>query len=164
MSDFHGCSLFFNVDTTQQFAVGCIYLPNPTSLHRIAHQLLALLCALHLCGGKYALMQSLAWAGMAVNYSADSGIVDGLKKTFDGEHPCPLCQAIAKAKQQDADKQDKEPQAPAKDPKFGKEVFVVADFAVLSTPGRLLTEGKISMRPRGAGILPDGPSGPPPRA
>jgi hypothetical protein len=109
-------------------------------------------------------MQSIAWAGMAVSYSADSGIAAGLKKTFGGQHPCSLCHAITKAKQQDADHQENEPQAPAKDPKLGNELFVATDLARLPTPGRLLTGGKISMRPLGSGILADGPVGPPPRA
>jgi hypothetical protein len=35
-----------------------------------------------------------AWAGMAVSYSQQSGLIAGLSQTFDGEHPCPVCKAI----------------------------------------------------------------------
>jgi hypothetical protein len=33
---------------------------------------------------------------MAISYSKTDGIGAGIKKTFDGEHPCPICKAIAK--------------------------------------------------------------------
>ncbi len=38
---------------------------------------------------------------MIVSYTSNDGWVEGIKKTFDGEHPCEMCSQIAKAKQQD---------------------------------------------------------------
>jgi hypothetical protein len=55
----------------------------------------ALACTL---GLHWAFLQSLAWAGMVVSYSRAAPLSQALEKTFDGKHPCPLCQAIAKAK------------------------------------------------------------------
>ena len=48
-------------------------------------------------GGHWALLQTVAWGGMLVKYSARSGFWVGLQETFDGEHPCPLCLALKKA-------------------------------------------------------------------
>jgi hypothetical protein len=57
-----------------------------------------MLTCLHLCGGPTGLLQGIAWVKMSVDYSAQDGVVIGLKKAFDGEHPCELCKAVAKAK------------------------------------------------------------------
>ena len=48
-------------------------------------------------GAQWAVLQSVAWVSMAVSYSIKEGsIATGLSKTFDGEHPCPLCCAVEK--------------------------------------------------------------------
>ena len=48
-------------------------------------------------GAQWAVLQSVAWVGMAVSYSMKEGsITTGLSQTFDGEHPCPLCCAVKK--------------------------------------------------------------------
>lgn len=49
-------------------------------------------------GLHWALLQSVAWVGMMVNYSQDAPLTEALLKTFDGKHPCCLCKAIAAAK------------------------------------------------------------------
>lgn len=43
-------------------------------------------------------LQSVAWAGMIVSYSERAPLKTALAETFDGKHPCPLCQAIAAGK------------------------------------------------------------------
>ncbi len=53
-------------------------------------------------GGQWMVLQGVAWVGMAVSYSLKEGSMSsGLSKTFDGEHPCPLCKAVKKASQED---------------------------------------------------------------
>lgn len=54
---------------------------------------------IHLCGGPQGLMQCVAWAGMLVSYSQEGTVAEAVEKTFDGEHPCPLCLAIEKSKE-----------------------------------------------------------------
>jgi hypothetical protein len=56
-------------------------------------------------GGHWAVVQSVAWVGMAVSYSHHSTIAIALKKTFDGRHPCELC-LFVKASKQSQKKQD----------------------------------------------------------
>ncbi|MBV9878509.1 MAG: hypothetical protein JO025_27500 [Verrucomicrobia bacterium] len=56
--------------------------------------LLCSLAFLQLLGGHWAILQVGAWAGMAVSYSQQAGLMAGLSQTFDGEHPCPICKAI----------------------------------------------------------------------
>lgn len=52
-----------------------------------------------IAGGQWGVLQTAAWAGMLWNYSQQEGsLLSGAKKTFDGEHPCRLCNSIEKAK------------------------------------------------------------------
>lgn len=59
-------------------------------------------CALavfQVLGGPLAALQTIAWVGMAVTYSQDDGVGSGIAKTFDGQHMCSLCKAIAKKRE-----------------------------------------------------------------
>lgn len=49
-------------------------------------------------GGHWALLQSVAWARMTVAFSQTAPLSVALKKTFDGRHPCQLCQFVAEGK------------------------------------------------------------------
>jgi hypothetical protein len=64
-------------------------------------------------GLHWAFLQSVAWVGMVVSYSQNSGISAALEKTFDGKHPCALCNAIAEGK-----KSEKKPEAASLANKF----------------------------------------------
>lgn len=50
-------------------------------------------------GGHWAILQSVAWVGMAISFSKDAPLSDALVKTFDGKHPCQLCKAVKTGKQ-----------------------------------------------------------------
>jgi hypothetical protein len=52
-------------------------------------------------GAHWAFLQSLAWAGMVVTYSQDAPVSVAIAKTFDGEHPCCICEQIARDKKAD---------------------------------------------------------------
>ena len=58
-------------------------------------RLLVIACALHLSGAHWVLLQTAAWTGMLVTRTQTEGVEKAVKTTFDGEHPCPLCAAIA---------------------------------------------------------------------
>jgi hypothetical protein len=57
---------------------------------------LALACSI---GLHWAFFQSLAWAGMVINYAQGVTFTEAIEKTFDGKHPCALCKQIARTKQ-----------------------------------------------------------------
>jgi hypothetical protein len=60
------------------------------------------LTVLSLCaaiGLHWAALQSIAWAGMLISYSHSGSVASAIEKTFDGKHPCPLCNAIKKGEQ-----------------------------------------------------------------
>src|ERR1051326_2842359 len=49
-------------------------------------------------GGHWAILQSVAWLTMVAGYSQTDPLKQALVKTFDGDHPCPLCLFVAKGK------------------------------------------------------------------
>ena len=56
---------------------------------------LALVAAL---GAHWALLQTVAWTTMLANNLQSHSLSQAVTDTFDGNHPCPLCRAIAAAK------------------------------------------------------------------
>ena len=64
---------------------------------RLSHALL-IVALLFATGGHWALLQTVAWTNMlATNLRTDS-LELAVTKTFDGQHPCKLCQVVAAGK------------------------------------------------------------------
>ena len=59
---------------------------------------LALSLGLH-----WVVLQSVAWAGMFVDYSADHGLVVAIDKTFDADNKCGLCRFVEDGTQAEAE-------------------------------------------------------------
>jgi hypothetical protein len=49
-------------------------------------------------GAHWAVLQTVAWSTMLAGNLCTDSVSQAVAKTFDGEHPCPLCKAIAAAK------------------------------------------------------------------
>jgi len=70
----------------------------PKTLLRFSRWLL--IAALFLAiGGHWAVLQTVAWATMIVDYSRDGALSEAVQKTFDGRHPCQICTVIQKSRQ-----------------------------------------------------------------
>ena len=69
-------------------------------------------------GVHWAALQTVAWAGMLIAYSRDAPLREAVSKTFDGEHPCPLCQLVAEGREEER-RQDQKPFKPEKLPDPG---------------------------------------------
>ena len=50
-------------------------------------------------GAHWVFLQTIAWVGMAINYSQDASLTIALEKTFDGKHPCRICKVVEEGKQ-----------------------------------------------------------------
>lgn len=48
-------------------------------------------------------LQVMAWCGMLVSYSRVTSVAEAVEMTFDGDHPCPMCKNIKKARAASAD-------------------------------------------------------------
>lgn len=65
-------------------------------------------------GLQWVVLQSVAWAGMFVSYSVREGsLITGMSQTFDAEHPCALCCAVASGMKQEK-KDSRQKQEPEK--------------------------------------------------
>ena len=50
-------------------------------------------------GAHWALLQTVAWTTMLADNLRSGSLHDAVTRTFDGQHPCCLCKAIAAGKQ-----------------------------------------------------------------
>ncbi len=133
---------------------------------RAALRTLGLTCCLAafvvIGGGHWAVLQSVAWAQMLVDYTHGTGSLrQGIVKTFDGAHPCELCQKISAGIERESRDARQKP--------FGDEllrklkltaVLPTTIFAPLAREGERLPALVVSP----AGRLADAPPVPPPRA
>jgi len=79
-------------------------------------------------GLHWAALQTIAWTTMfAANLSSQQSLTEAVAQTFDGEHPCPLCKAIAAGKKS-------EKKSEAITPVLKMEFPPVADRFVLIAP------------------------------
>ena len=46
-------------------------------------------------------LQVVAWGGMLVSNTGEHGLAEGVTRTFDGQHPCCLCDFVASAEAAD---------------------------------------------------------------
>lgn len=101
-----------------------------------------LLVTLMLCvsiGLHWGLLQTVAWVSMLADYTGKTGsIVEAASMTFDGEHACPLCRAIAegKAKEEGRTKQGGEDQKSVKKD-AGKLVIIDSDSFAFRAPAEV---------------------------
>lgn len=49
-------------------------------------------------GAHWAALQTVAWTTMLAGNLRSHSVSEAVAQTFDGEHPCPLCRAIAAGK------------------------------------------------------------------
>ncbi|MCO5060759.1 MAG: hypothetical protein M9963_01965 [Kiritimatiellae bacterium] len=70
-------------------------------MSRLAHivLLLAFLCSANL---HLPVLQVAAWTGMLVTYSQQTSFREAVEMTFDGDHPCSMCEVIREQETSDA--------------------------------------------------------------
>jgi hypothetical protein len=69
----------------------------PIVLLRLAKFVLALALACSI-GLHWTFFQSLAWTSMLADNLRNDSLAQAVTHTFDGQHPCPICKAIAAGK------------------------------------------------------------------
>lgn len=110
----------------------------------------ALVCAI---GGHWAVLQSVAWVGMAVGYSQNATLKEALVKTFDGKHPCKICKVVQAGKSA-----EKKPESQKVETKL--DFFLVSrQIIFLLTPHAPFQMANISLMPARS----ESPPTPPPR-
>lgn len=107
-------------------------------------------------GGHLVVLQIAAWSGMLVRNARESTVMEAVIKTFDGRHPCSLCQLVEKESQRNQD-EPSEVKTPAK-------LFLVLDSADPLLIPRFPTPPDPETACVMEGTPPDGPPLPPPRS
>jgi hypothetical protein len=69
---------------------------------RITGYPLIFLAMFSIAGGHWAVLQTVAWTGMAIEYSRDSSLAAALTKTFSGKAPCKMCKTIEAGKEKES--------------------------------------------------------------
>lgn len=80
-------------------------------------------------GGHWAVLQTVAWVGMTINYSAEDSLSTALSKTFDGDHPCNLCKVVKAGK-----KAERKSEAKVESKKL--DSFVASSFQFYFPPAK----------------------------
>jgi len=113
-------------------------------LGKISRLLLIASLALTL-GFHWTILQTVAWVGMIVDYSGQGTVCEAVAKTFDGQHPCPICKLVRSGKSTEG-KSEIKPTAQRFDLFAASEIAVYfppspqpAFFPVASMTGRLET-------------------------
>ena len=68
---------------------------------RLGHTLIVL-AMFSIAGGHWAVLQTVAWTGMLMEYSRDSSFGEAVVKTFGGHAPCKMCRAIEQGKRNES--------------------------------------------------------------
>ena len=55
-------------------------------------------------GLHWTVLQTVAWVGMIVDYSAETSFSSSISKTFDGKNQCELCRFVEAGQKQDQEK------------------------------------------------------------
>ena len=101
----------------------------------------------------WALLQTVAWTTMLAGNLQSGSLREAMTKTFDGQHPCCLCKAIANAK-----KSEQKDQLPGQDLKL--------DFLPAHENFVLIAPSRLELFPRknlSSDSIPSKPLTPPPR-
>ncbi len=100
-----------------------------TAAQRLAQRGIVLLMCVSL-GMHWTVLQGIAWTQMLISYASEGTLAEAVEKTFDGEHPCPLCKKVQEGQQQHED--DSTPVAAKSLKKF--EAVLVAQTRVVPPP------------------------------
>lgn len=105
-------------------------------------------------GAHWAALQSVAWTTMLADNLRSHSLSESVARTFDGKYPCPICRAIAAARQA-----EKKSEFTAQTQKL-EFPPVKANFVPIA-PSRFQL---LPVTDRFAGALPQQPLTPPPRS
>lgn len=98
---------------------------------------------IHITIGPNNAFQALAWSKMLFDYSDGRTLTEAAEMTFDGEHPCPLCLAIAQTR----DDEKKDPAIPPERLADRNELFPQENLAAKTRRLQAKADGPPSPTP-----------------
>lgn len=104
-------------------------------------------------GAHWAILQSIAWTTMLAENLCQQSVAEAMTQTFDGQHPCPLCQAIAAGKKSEKKTEFSAASQKMEFPPASENIFLIAPVSFHRfSPDNIFVEN-----------LPSKPPLPPPR-
>lgn len=111
-----------------------------------------------IAGGQWTVLQTTAWVGMLHQYTQRTGsIAMAIEQTFDGQHPCEWCRAIASAKA----KEKKQPASPGANTDAKAKAMVAQAFVSPQSPPPILLVHASTVPSLGLGRAEQPPTPPP---
>lgn len=98
-------------------------------------------------GAHWALLQTVAWTTMLASNLQSGSLHDAVTKTFDGEHPCCLCKAIAAAKKSEQKSQITFEQQKLDFPLLQENLVLIAPSRLKLFPRENLSFEPVSQKP-----------------
>jgi hypothetical protein len=77
-------------------------------------------------GAHWAALQSIAWTTMLANNLRSDSFSQAVSKTFDGDHPCCLCKAIAAGKKAEKESESAAPALKMEFPAFAGKILLAS--------------------------------------
>lgn len=108
-------------------------------------------------GGHWALLQGAAWTGMFITFAKKDSLAVAFEKTFAGQHPCKLCNAVRKGTL-DTEKQHQKSSCTVKKLPLFVEAAIAPNFTTTFVKHEQLFVSERAEARRNA------PTAPPPRA
>ncbi len=108
-------------------------------------------------GVHWALLQTVAWTTMLADNLHSGSFHDAVTKTFDGKHPCPICQAIAAGKKSEKKSESVSPPLKLEFPPVKENSTLIApsQFELLppeNFPVKSLPQKPLLQPPRGFSV------------
>ena len=85
-------------------------------------------------GAHWAALQTAAWSAMLARNLCHDSLSGAVTKTFDGQHPCCLCRAIAAAKQSEKKSETVSPQLKMEFPPVPRRLELIPPASFKSLP------------------------------
>ena len=115
--------------------------------------------------GPAMLVQEVAWVKMLVSYTQERGLKRGVIETFDGKHPCGLCEKAAEIREQKEPQDPTEKRIPEQRLRIAWMEMIPAAGPLVMPPaaGRDVSTPLIAATAENSGRGADAPDSPPPR-
>ncbi len=98
-------------------------------------------------GAHWALLQTVAWTTMLADNLRANSFHDAVTMTFDGQHPCPICKAIAAGKKSENKSESVAPTLKLEFPPVNENVVLVAPSQFRLLPPENFSAKPLSQKP-----------------
>ncbi|HTV62132.1 MAG TPA: hypothetical protein VMH30_06145 [Verrucomicrobiae bacterium] len=108
---------------------------------------LLVLTLVAMLGAQWTLLQTVAWTTMLANNLRTYSFSESVSRTFDGQHPCPLCRAIAAGKKSERKNDTVQARQKLEFPLFAEQLVLIAPSSAGVLPRPATFARSLSLKP-----------------